>query len=81
MGRQTTITLDEDVAAKLESEAERKGVTPADIANDVLRRNLHEAKITRQRFVVRARDLGAAPGVNFDCAWKLLHDMDESTSK
>jgi plasmid stability protein len=76
-----TLTLDEDVMTKLEHEAQRTGTAPEALANEVLRRGLETAVQSGRRFVVRARDLGARPDVNFDCAWKLLDDLDGSTSK
>lgn len=81
MGRETTITLDEDVAAKLDREAQRTGADTQQIANDVLRKVLGPADEPKRAFVVRARDLGVRPGVDYDCAWRLLHNLDSADSK
>jgi hypothetical protein len=76
MARQLTITLDEDVAEKLDAEARRKGVTIDQVVKDRLRAHDAETAQPRRPFRVRAKDLGAVPGVNFDCAWSLLDDVE-----
>lgn len=75
-----TLTLDADVEAKLEREAQKTGADPGELANQVLRREFREEP-TRRKFVVHARDLGTRPDVDFDCAWKLLDEVDKATSK
>jgi hypothetical protein len=76
MGRQVTITLDDDVAERL-AEARREGVPVERAVNDAVRRALepHPPRLTSP-FTVEARDLGARRGVNFDCAWKLLAELE-----
>ena len=61
----TTLTLDDDVAAKLKAEARRSGRPFRDIVNDLLRRGLaaRRESTPREPFRVEARDLGAlGPG-------------------
>lgn len=70
MTRRVTIEFEDDVAVKLEREAERVGKTRDEIVNEVMRDGLPEGE-----FYVR--DLGARPGVNFDCAWELLGQWDD----
>lgn len=77
----TTITLHDDVAAQLDHEAQKTGTAPEELANDVLRRNLTSHPEPQRKFVVRARDLGARPDANFDCAWKLLDQIDGPDGK
>jgi hypothetical protein len=74
MARQLTITLDDDVAEKLDAEARRKGAPLSQVVNEHLRQHDSETSQPRRPFRVRAKDLGAVPGVNFDCAWSLLDD-------
>ena len=75
----TTVTLDEDVAAKLKAEIRRTGKGFKQVMNDLLRLALNNR---RQRaagkpFRVRARDLGAArPGVNLDNVSELLETLE-----
>jgi hypothetical protein len=56
----TTITLDEDVAARLKSLARRSGRAFRDVVNETLRRGLARpsAAAPREPFKVEARDLG-----------------------
>lgn len=57
----TTLTLDEDVAGKLQALARRSGRAFKQVVNDVLRRGLATttARPAPTRFTVQARDLGA----------------------
>jgi len=75
----TTLTLDDDVASRLQSLARRSGRTFRDVVNDVLRRGLATAvrAPARSRFEVRARDLGALrPGVSLDSIGDLLEQVE-----
>jgi hypothetical protein len=56
----TTLTLDDDVAAKLKAESRRAGRPFRAIVNETLRRGLAVRRSTgpREPFKVRARDLG-----------------------
>ncbi|MGH8078732.1 MAG: hypothetical protein ACREPE_15630, partial [Lysobacter sp.] len=62
----TTLTLDDDVAAKLKAESRRAGRPFRDIVNETLRRGLANRRVTsRQAFKVTARDLGSLrPGLS-----------------
>jgi hypothetical protein len=76
----TTLTLDEDVAAKLKAEMRRSGRSFRDIVNDTLRHGLVEKRIaTRRRpFKVEARDLGLRPGLSLDNVGELLEQIEGS---
>ncbi|HEV7767413.1 MAG TPA: CopG family transcriptional regulator [Thermoanaerobaculia bacterium] len=80
MTRRVTITLDDDVAARMDEEARRKGASIAEVVNETLRHREAEPAKEQRRFEVYARDLGARPDVNFDCVWTLLDDADRGTS-
>ena len=56
----TTLTLDDDVAAKLRSLARRTGRPFKEVVNEAIRRGLAStsAPSRREPFKVRARDLG-----------------------
>lgn len=56
----TTLTLDDDVAAKLKAESHRTGRPFRDVVNDMLRRGLASQSTAspRKPFKVKARDLG-----------------------
>jgi hypothetical protein len=70
----TTLTLDEDVRAKLETEMRKSGQSFKETVNDVLRIGLQargQAKPAK-RFKVRPRDLGLKPGLSYDNIGELL---------
>jgi hypothetical protein len=74
----TTLTLDEDIAAKLKAESRRTGRPFRQVVNEALREGL----LTRRKnkdlppFKVKARALGLRPGLNYDCVWKLLEEAE-----
>jgi hypothetical protein len=75
----TTLTLDEDVAAKLKSLARRTGRAFRDVVNETLRRGLADSRHPRARraFRVEARDLGRRrPGLSLDNIGELLDQVE-----
>jgi Ribbon-helix-helix protein, copG family len=75
----TTLTLDEDVAAKLQAEARRAGRPFREIVNDTLRRGLASRRVTaeRQVFRITARDLGdLKPGLSLDNVAELVEQVE-----
>ena len=81
MGRQMTVTLDEDVVAKLEGEAERTGTPAQDIVNETMRRALPAAKVLRRPFKVRPRNFGSMAGLDLNCTERLLDQIEGPTRK
>jgi plasmid stability protein len=74
----TTLTLDDDVIAKIRAEMRRSGRSFKDTVNDLLR-----AAFTARRgqkavepFVVKARPLGMRPGLSYDCVWALIEQIE-----
>ena len=77
----TTLTLDEDVAAKLKAEARRAGRPFRDIVNETLRNGLATRRNTSQRqsFKVTARDLGhLRAGLSLDSVADLIEQVEGS---
>jgi hypothetical protein len=77
----TTLTLDEDVAAKLKAESRRAGRSFREIVNETLRRGLatQRASGQRQPFKVATRDLGnLKPGLALDNVAALLEQIEGS---
>jgi hypothetical protein len=77
----TTLTLDDDVAAKLKTESQRAGRPFREIVNDALRRGLDSRRATSQRraFEVTARDLGdLKPGLSLDNIAELIEQAEGS---
>jgi hypothetical protein len=75
----TTLTLDDDVAGKLKSEARRSGRPFRDVVNEFLRRGLNSVRETKPTapFKVAARDLGEMkPGVSLDSTADLLEQIE-----
>ena len=77
----TTLTLDDDVAAKLKAEQSRAGRPFKEIVNETLRRGLasRRAAARRHAFTVAARDLGALkPGLSLDNIGELIEQTEDS---
>jgi predicted transcriptional regulator len=72
MGRQITVTLDDDLAARLEEEARRTGVSVDEVVNEAMRRS--------RRFVVEPLDLGEAK-MSLDCVSAALEAEEAATRK
>lgn len=73
----TTITLDEDVAAKVRAEMRKTGRGFKETVNDLIRRGLLRSEQVRpKRFVVKARDLGLMPGYELDNIGLLLEQLE-----
>jgi len=75
----TTLTLDEDVAAKLRAEARRSGRPFREVVNEALRRGLADRRKAPQleAFKVHARDLGALhAGLSLDSVADLIERVE-----
>ena len=74
----TTLTLDDDVAAKLQSEA-RKTRKPF---KQVVKETLREGFLARRKnedlaqFKVKARPLGLRPGLSYDKVSELIEEAE-----
>lgn len=70
----TTLTLDDDVAARLERAMRESGKSFKETVNEALRAGLarrHEGAAIAP-FVVRARELGRVPGLDYSNVGELL---------
>jgi len=74
----TTLTLDEDIAAKLKAETRKTGRPFRDTVNACLRAGLTLRKQgdSARPFRVKARDLGLRPGINIDKVSALLDELE-----
>jgi hypothetical protein len=74
----TTLTLDDDVAAKLRAEARRTGLPFKQVVNQALRKSLQRrTQKTSTPFKVTPRDLGELmPGVSLDNVAGLLEQLE-----
>ncbi|MGH7573322.1 MAG: CopG family transcriptional regulator [Gemmatimonadota bacterium] len=75
----TTLTLDEDVAAKLRAEARASGRSFRDVVNDAIRQGLASRYVAEsaEPFRVTTRDLGnLRPGLSLDDIGDLLERVE-----
>jgi hypothetical protein len=73
----TTITLDEDVRAKLETEMRKSGKSFKDTVNETLRLGLISRKEANVKpYKVRAKNLGLKAGYSFDKPWDLIEEIE-----
>ncbi len=76
----TTITLEEDIAARLNALQRQTGQSFKDIVNETLRAGLerHSGKraAPRKRFKVQARRLGQHAGLNYANVGELLEQIE-----
>jgi len=78
----TTLTLDEDVAAKVRAEMRRTGRSFKQTINEVLRAGLHARPPKSARpFVVRSRPLRARSGLDYDNIGELLEQLEGSAHR
>ena len=80
----TTLTLDDDVAAKLKAETKETGKSFKEVVNEYLRLGLFAKKPAppRVRFRVETRDLGALrAGLNLDNVGELLEQLEGPTHR
>jgi hypothetical protein len=72
----TTVTLDDDVAARLREVARERGQSFKEALNAAVRAGLAPT-VRGRRYRVPARDLGVRPGVDLDSALQLAAELDD----
>ena len=74
----TTLTIDDDIATKLNVEMRRSGKSFKDTVNDVLRAGLTMRKglKTAAPFKVQTRKLGVRPDLDYDNIGELLEQIE-----
>jgi hypothetical protein len=74
----TTLTIDDDLAAILERETRRKGMSFKEVVNATLRRGLEREAILppRERVVTRPHAFGFKPGVDLDKLNQLVDELE-----
>jgi ribbon-helix-helix CopG family protein len=74
----TTVTLDEDVAAKLKEEARRQRSSFKEVLNSSIRRGLSAGTpLGAKPYQVRPRPMRARPGVDLDRALQLADELED----
>jgi hypothetical protein len=74
----TTVTLDEDVAAKLQQVSRERGVSFKGALNDAVRAGLAAGAPPTRSFRVHARPLGIRPDIDVDKALSLAGEIEDS---
>jgi hypothetical protein len=73
----TTVTLDDDVAAKLRQVTRQKGISFKEALNASVRRGLEAGGSAPQPYRVKPRSLRAKPGLNLDRALDIAARMED----
>ncbi|HYL39103.1 MAG TPA: hypothetical protein VEV17_24510 [Bryobacteraceae bacterium] len=74
----TTLTLDDDVHAKLKAEMRKSGKSFKETVNEALRAGLLTQRAARKAkpFKIRARNMGLKPGYSYDQPWDLIEEIE-----
>lgn len=74
----TTLTLDDDIAARLQLAARRSGRPFREVVNETLRRGLQQQSTPpRAQFRVKTRDMGAVrQGISLDNVAELIESLE-----
>ena len=74
----TTLTLDEDVIAKLREDMRRTGKSFKETVNENLRVafTFKASPKPRKKFVVHAREMGKGPASSFECTSELIEFLE-----
>jgi plasmid stability protein len=81
--QRTTLTLDDDVAAKLKAVMRRSGRSFKDTVNEVLRFGLaQQAQVKKEKpFKIHAKNMGLRPGLDYDHISRLLEEVEGPTHR
>jgi hypothetical protein len=74
----TTITLDQDVAAKLRQVARERGVSFKSALNDAVRSGLSGEPRSARRYRMPVRSMGLRRGIDLDKALRLAGDLEDA---
>lgn len=73
----TTITLDEDVAARLKAVARERGVSFKEAVNTAIRDGLSVESAPTREYRTPSRAMGLRPGIDMDRALRLAGEMED----
>lgn len=73
----TTVTLDPDLAARLQRIARERGVSFKEALNAALRAGLGAEARAGRSYRLRARRLGLRPGIDLDKALRLAAELED----
>jgi Ribbon-helix-helix protein, copG family len=74
----TTITLDDDVDAKLKEAVKKSGKSFKETVNETLRAGLlaQGRQQNRKPFKIRTFNMGLKPGYSYDKPWDLIEEIE-----
>lgn len=73
----TTVTLDEDVAAKLHQASRSRGVSFKAALNDAVRAGLTAGAPPSRSYRMPTRDMGLRSGIDLDRALRLADELED----
>jgi hypothetical protein len=76
MSERTTLTLEDDVAARIREEARRQGRPFKEVVNNALRAGLDHAGTSVPPYRVEAKEMGVRSGIDLDDIQGLLERLD-----
>lgn len=74
----TTVTLDPDVATKLQQTAQKRGVSFKAALNDAVRAGLSPRAGAARRYRMPSRRMGVRPGVDLDHSLRLAGELKDA---
>jgi Ribbon-helix-helix protein, copG family len=78
----TTLTLDDDIAARIKDLARERGISFKEAINETLRGGLGKAHGSRRRYRLPTYDMGLRPGIDLEHALRLAAALeDEETMR
>jgi plasmid stability protein len=82
MSERTTLTLEDDVAARLRAEAQRQGRSIKAVANEALRVGLRTSNSEKApAFRMQTRNMELRPGIDLDDVQGLLDRLDGAPAR
>jgi hypothetical protein len=76
VSKRTTLTLDDDVAARLDRQARESGAPYRAVVNEALRRGLEGGAVGGGPYRVNARPMGRRQGLDVDHVAELIDQLD-----
>jgi hypothetical protein len=74
----TTVTLDPDVAAKLQQVTRERGISFKTALNDAVRSGLSGSAPSTRRYRMASRPMGVRKGVDLDHALRLAGELEDA---
>lgn len=76
----TTVTLDDDLFAKLKDDAHERGVSFKAAINDAVRAGLSRDPTAVEPYRIKAKPMGTLPGVNLDKALQYAFALEDEAT-